>query len=256
MRGLYQVTDIKENMNKSVLITGAAKGLGRAIVQAFSEKENTLFLNYNTSEEKIEKIKEELNIIGVTCVPIQADISDPYQVKNMFKKIYEYTNSIDCLVNNAGVISRKSFIGILEKEWDYVMNVNLRGAFLCSKYAARSMIKNKEGVIINVLSSVLSKKLPMQASYIASKAGLQGLTEAMALELGPYGIRVNAVAPGPVNTEMNLFSDSQLREIVLDTPIRKEILEEDIAKAIHFLSSDEARSITGVTLTVDGGLSI
>jgi 3-oxoacyl-[acyl-carrier protein] reductase len=241
---------------KNVLITGASRGIGREIALRMAKPEINIFLNYNRSHDDAEDVASLVEQEGAKCILLQADVSNHEDIKRMFKEIYLHTDKIDVLVNNAGVLKKQNFISTTEADWDVVLDTNVKGAFLCAKYAARNMIKNKKGCIINIQSTVTQKILSMQSSYVVSKMGLQGLTQAMAKELGPFNIRVNAVSPGPVFTDICQYTEDEKQEILNLIPLRKHTTGNDIAELVSFLASDSAAQISGQIICVDGGLSL
>lgn len=241
---------------KNVLLTGASRGIGREIALHIAKPGVNIFLNYNQSFEDVKHIAVLAENKGAKCFLLQTDISNHEDIKGMFDKIYSYTDRIDILINNAGIIQKKYFISVTEDDWDKVIDTNLKGAFLCAKYAARNMIKFKKGCIVNIISTVTERILSMQSSYIASKSGLKGLTQAMAKELGPFNIRVNAVSPGPVFTDIYQYTEGEKLEILELTPLKRYTECEDIAEVVSFLISEKAKQISGQVICVDGGLSL
>ncbi len=249
---------IMNNMhNKKVaLVTGGAKGIGAAICRALAEQGYTLAINYNTSSVEAQELKTELS--SLTCVEVFcADVSDSSQVQNMFSAINNVFGGVDILVNNAGISQQVLFTDITDEMWQKVIGVNLTGAFNCCRQALPYMINNKSGVIVNIASMWGETGASMEVHYSASKAGLIGLTKALAKEVGLSGIRVNAVSPGVVLTDMmSSFSDEDKDVLKEETPLNKLGTPEDIAQAVSFLVSENASFITGQVISVNGGFVI
>ncbi|MEM3703470.1 MAG: 3-oxoacyl-ACP reductase FabG [Candidatus Bathyarchaeia archaeon] len=239
--------------NKVALVTGAAKGIGRAIAIEFAKEGANVAVNDVVDSSMV---SEEIERMGRKSVPIKADVSNMHEVEQMFSKTVETFGRIDVLVNNAG-INRDAMIHKMSLEdWDAVINVNLKGTFNCSKVAAKYMMEQKYGRIINI-SSVMGQMGNIgSANYVASKAGIIGLTKALALELARYGdITVNAVAPGFVNTEMTWRVPEKILKSFLERiPLRRVAEPEEISRLVVFLASDAAKYITGQVIAINGGL--
>ncbi|MCD6493267.1 MAG: beta-ketoacyl-ACP reductase [Archaeoglobaceae archaeon] len=239
---------------KLMLITGASRGIGRAIAIEAAKNGADVILNYVSDrskplvDETIKKIRE----MGRNAIAIQADVGNWEEVKRM-KKIVDEFGKVCCLVNNAGITKDNLLIKMTKEEWDDVIRVNLSGAFYVTKIFIDHLIETK-GSIIYVSSVVGQDGNIGQANYAASKAGLIGLTRALAMELARYGIRVNAIAPGFTETEMTAKIPEKVKEkIIARIPLRRFALPEEIAKAVIFLASDDASYITGVTMSISGG---
>lgn len=241
---------------QNILITGASRGIGREIALHMAKPGINVFLNYNRSDDDAKHVAGLVEEQGANCYLLQADVSNHGDVQRIFKEIYLHTDRIDVLVNNAGILKKHHFISTTETDWDSVLDTNVKGAFLCAKYASRNMIKHKKGCIINIQSTVTQKILNMQSSYIVSKMGMQGLTQAMAKELGPFNIRVNAVSPGPIFTDIFQYTQEEKQEILNSIPLKKHTTCHDIAELVSFLASDKAAQINGQIICVDGGLSL
>lgn len=234
---------------KTVLITGGSRGIGRAMVEAFSKVGYSVAFTYKNSENDAKILAESTNSIA-----IHADSAVESEVNNAVNIALEKMGKIDCLINNSGVSSFSLFTDLSLEEWNNTIAVNLTGAFLYSKAAARDMINRKQGRIINITSMWGIVGSSCEVHYSAAKAGLIGMTKALAKELGPSGITVNAIAPGLIATDMNKsLSEGDLAEIVEDTPLMKIGLPDDVAKTALFLASDEASFITGDVINVSGG---
>ena len=244
------------NNKKCALVTGGAKGIGEAICRALARDGYSIAINYNSSYASASKLKESLS--SVTDVEIfKADVSDSQQVNAMFDEIEKLFGGVDLLVNNAGIAGQVLFTDITDDMWQRMIGVNLTGAFNCCRRALPSMINNKSGNIINVASMWGEVGASMEVHYSAAKAGLIGLTKALAKEVGLSGVRVNAVSPGVVLTDMmSTFSDEDKASLKEETPLNVLGEASDIADAVSFLASDKARFITGQVLSVNGGFVI
>ncbi len=243
--------------NKVALVTGASRGIGRAIALTLAGYGAIVIINYCGSKEKAEEIVNQIKENGGTAIAYQADVADFEAVKTMFSDITKEYGRIDILVNNAGITKDNLILKMSEEEFDAVINTNLKGVFNCLKQASRIMLKQKEGRIINIssISGVVGN--PGQANYCAAKAGVIGITKSLAKELGSRGITVNAVAPGYINTDMTAVLKDDLKEKVTELIRLKRLGEvEDIAETVAFLASDKASYITGQTIQVDGGLGM
>ena len=191
-------------MKKIILITGASRGIGRDIAKTLSKDSNNMVIaNYNKSEKEAIELKENLKNDGINIEIIKADVSKRNEAKEMVQEVLNKYGKIDVLINNAGISQYKLFNDITDEEWDNIINTNLKSAFMVTQEAVRNMINNKEGCIINISSIWGVAGASMEVAYSTSKAGLIGLTKSLAKELGPSNIRVNAIAPGIINTGMN-----------------------------------------------------
>ena len=243
-------------MNKTALVTGGAKGIGAAICKALANDGYRIALNYNSSFESATELKNELS--SVTHIEIfKADISDSSDVERMFTEIESVFGGVDVLINNAGIAQQALFTDITDEMWQKMIGVNLTGAFNCCRRALPYMIRNKFGKIINITSMWGEVGASMEVHYSASKAGLIGLTKALAKEVGLSGITVNAVSPGVVETDMMAsFSDEVKSSLADETPLGVLGTPENIASAVSFLASDKADFITGQVVSVNGGFII
>ncbi len=241
---------------KTALVTGGAKGIGAAVCRALAKDGYNIALNFNTSEKEALSLKNELSVL--TCVEIfKADVSDSEQVKKMFSEIENIFGGADVLVNNAGIAQQALFTDINDEMWQKMIGTNLTGAFNCCRSALPYMIRQKCGSIINIASMWGEVGASMEVHYSAAKAGLIGLTKALAKEVGLSGITVNAVSPGVVLTDMMAqFSDEDKKVLADETPMGVLGTPEDIAAAVSFLASEKARFITGQVVSVNGGLVI
>lgn len=243
---------------KTVVVTGGSRGIGEAICAAFAREGYAVAVNYNKNREKAEKLALSLSqSYGVPCTAIGCDVSDSAQVSKMFDDIERLLGGVDVLVNNAGVSSQKLFTDITDEDWRGCMGVNLDGAFFCSRAALPHMIRRKSGVIINISSMWGQVGASCEVHYSASKAGLIGMTKALAKEVGPSSVRVNCIAPGVIMTDMmKSFDEETLDELRGETPLARLGTPEDIAEAAVFLASDKASFITGQVLGVNGGFVV
>lgn len=240
---------------KSALITGASRGIGRAIAIELASQGANIAVNYAGNEKKAQEVVEELLQLGVKAFKIQADVANETDVKNMVKDVIKQFGSLDILVNNAGVTKDNLLMRMKEDEFDQVINTNLKGVFLCTKTATRQMMKQRDGRIINVASIVGVSGNPGQANYVAAKAGVIGLTKTTAKELASRNILVNAVAPGFISTDMtDALTEEQREEMLAMIPLAKLGTPENVAKVVRFLASGDADYITGQTIHIDGGM--
>jgi len=247
---------IKLLQDKVAIVTGGASGFGEAIARTFAE-EGAKVVIVDIDLIKGEQVVKDLEKMGWQAIFIKADVSNSGDVQNMVKTTIEKYGRIDILVNNAGVYTRALVVDLTEDLWEKIINVNLKGVFLCSKYVLPYMMKRCEGAIINISSAGGLFPSVGEAAYGASKAGVIALTKTLALEGAPYGIRVNCVCPGPGKTPMLLKSREEvIHKIIEMIPLKKLAEPEEIANAVLFLASDLASHITGTCLVVDGGLTI
>lgn len=240
---------------KKALITGASRGIGRAIALSFAENGADIFINYASSSEEAEKLAEEIRTMGRRAEIFRADVSDFSAAEEMVSVMKKTMGSVDILVNNAGITRDNLVLRMSEEDFDDVLRINLKGSFNCSKHAGRIMLKQKQGKIINISSVVGITGNAGQVNYSASKAGILGMTKSFAREFAPRGINVNALAPGFIATDMTDRLSEDIREKISgDIPLGKMGTAEDVAKAALFLASDLSSYITGQTLSVDGGM--
>jgi len=239
--------------NKVAIITGASQGIGRTIALVFA-KSGANVICIARSESKIKELCLKITDQGGQASPIACDVGDGDAFANAIKSVTNEYGKLDILINNAGITRDALLMRMNDTQWDEVLNTNLKGAFYGMKSAIRPMMKNKYGRIINITSIVGLTGNPGQANYAASKAGLIGMTQSIAKEVGTRGITVNCIAPGWIDTEMTVDLPEDSKKDLLDRiPIGKIGKPEDIAHAAVFLASDEASYITGQTITVDGG---
>lgn len=241
--------------DKVAIVTGASRGIGRAIALELAEKGANIVVNYANNTDKAQEVVREIEQMGRKSVCLKADIRDEKQMKEMVKEVIQTFGSVDILVNNAGVTNDNLIMRMKEEAFDEVIDTNLKGVFNCTKAVSRQMMKQKEGKIINVASIVGVSGNAGQANYVAAKAGVIGLTKTTALEFASRNILVNAVAPGFITTEMtDVLTDEQKESMLNMIPLKKLGKAEDVAKVVRFLASDDANYITGQTLHIDGGM--
>lgn len=241
--------------NKTVIITGANSGIGREIAIAFGRKKANVVVNYIHNEPEAETVVNTIIEAGGQAIMFAADVTDLAACQEMVKKAKETFKTVDVLVNNSGITNDNLIIRMKEIEFDQVIDVNLKGAWNMSKSVARVMMKQKSGNIINIASVVGIIGNAGQSNYVASKAGLIGLTKSLSKELGIRGIRVNAVAPGFIQTAMtDQLSDAVRSDYLKQIPLNAFGEAKDVAHAVMFLASEDANYITGQILSVNGGM--
>jgi len=242
-----------EFSGKTVVVTGSARGIGRVIAEKFASLGASVVIS-DLDQQTVEAVAREL---GGSAAGFKADVTSREDVEALFDKVLEKFGRIDVVINNAGITRDTLMIRMDEKDWDMVLDINLKGAFLVTKTVARIMMKQRSGRIVNISSIVGITGNAGQVNYSASKAGLIGLTRSAAKELAPRGITVNAVAPGYIATDMTAALSDEAKEGFLGRVlIKRPGTPEDVASAVSFLASDEASYITGQVLSVDGGLTI
>ncbi|WP_077617786.1 3-oxoacyl-[acyl-carrier-protein] reductase [Bacillus sinesaloumensis] len=240
---------------KVALVTGASRGIGRTIALELAKAGAKVAVNYSGSEQKANEVVDEIKALGQEAVAIQANVSDSESVTNMVKEVISTFGSLDILVNNAGITRDNLLMRMKEEEWDDVININLKGVFLCTKAVTRQMMKQRSGKIINIASIVGVSGNPGQANYVAAKAGVIGLTKTAAKELASRNINVNAVAPGFITTDMtDKLPDDVKNEMLKLIPLARFGDTTDISGAVLFLASDNSTYMTGQTLHIDGGM--
>jgi 3-oxoacyl-[acyl-carrier protein] reductase len=240
---------------KNALVTGASRGIGRAIALELGRHGVNVAVNYSGSEAKALEVVDELKGLGVQAFAVQCNVSQAVDVQDMVKQVVDTFGSIDILVNNAGITRDNLIMRMKEDDWDAVINTNLKGVFNTTKAATRPMMKQRQGKIINVASVVGIMGNAGQANYVAAKAGVIGLTKSSARELAPRNITVNAVAPGFITTDMTSELPEEVSAAMLkEIPLARFGQPEDIAQVVSFLASDASAYMTGQVLRVDGGM--
>ncbi len=240
---------------KVALVTGAQQGIGKAIALAYGREGASVVINYLDNQAAAEEIASQIRALGQRAVPMAGDVARAADVRRMVEA-GESLGGIDILVNNAGIFPRVEFLDMTEVQWDEVLNVNLKGTFLCTQAVAQKLVeRGRTGAVINLASSAAFRSSPRGVHYVASKAGIVGVTRATALELAPYRVRVNAIAPGTTDTAQPRYgmSEEELQAAGRQVPLGRMGTPEDVADLAVFLASAEARHITGQTLHVNGG---
>ncbi len=239
---------------KVVLVTGSSRGIGKVIAMSFADAGAAVVVSDVLAEEG-EKTAREIRELGNQSIFVQCDVSDSQDVNGMIAKTVDKFGKIDVLVNNAGITRDTLMIRMKDEDWEKVLNINLKGAFYCTRAAAKEMMKKRTGSIVNISSVVGLMGNLGQANYSASKAGLIGLTKSAAKELAPRGITVNAVAPGFIETEMTQKLSEQVKETYKKViPLNCFGAPQDVANTVLFLASENAKYITGEVIRVDGGM--
>jgi 3-oxoacyl-[acyl-carrier protein] reductase len=241
--------------DKVALVTGASRGIGRAIATSLAGAGAAVVVNYKGNQAAAEQVVREIEAAEGHALAVQADISQAEEVERLFKTVLERFGKIDILVNNAGITRDTLLLRMKEDDFDMVLDTNLRGVFLCTKAALRPMTKARGGRIINITSVVGLMGNAGQANYAAAKAGIIGFTKSVAREMASRGITVNAVAPGYIETELTGVLSEQIRQAIMENiPLGRMGAPQDVANVVCFLASDAAGYLTGQTLTVDGGM--
>ena len=241
--------------NKVAVVTGGSRGIGRAIALELARRGASVVVNYNRSAEAGAEVVAAIEETGGQAVAVQADVGDFEQAAGLIQAAVDKFGRIDVLVNNAGTTRDQLLMLMKEGDWDDVLRTNLKSVFNCCKAAARPMVRQRQGRIINISSVSGIAGQGGQTNYAASKAGIIGFTKSLAKELGPRSITVNCVAPGFIPTDLTADLSEELKQKAIEaTPLRRMGEPKEVAYAVAFLASDEASFITGETLTVDGGL--
>ena len=237
---------------KVIIVTGASRGIGREIAKVLAQEGNIVIANYNKSEERALELQNELKELGFVIDIFKCDVSKREEVKSMIDFAINKYGKIDVLVNNAGVDREKMFLDITDEDWDYIMQNNLYSVFCCTQEAIKYMLNQKSGNIINISSIYGTSGGSCDVHYSASKAGINGMTKALAKEYGLSNIRVNAIAPGAIFTEMNAnVSDEDWEEVKKEIPLGKIGNTIDIARCVKWLVEDEYT--TGQVIEINGG---
>lgn len=237
---------------KTILVTGASRGIGKAIAKTLAKNNYQVIANYNKSYEKALGLQDELKSENIDIDIFKADVSNRDEVKKMIDFILNKYKKIDVLINNAGIDQEGIFQDISDEEWNNIINVNLYSVFCTTQEVVKNMIQNKSGCIINISSIYGTQGGACSVAYSASKAGIDGITRSLAKELGPSNIRVNSIAPGFINTDMNNYlSQEEINKIIDETPLQKIGEPEDIAKCVNWLIEDNFT--TGQIISINGG---
>lgn len=240
---------------KTAVVTGASRGIGKAIALKLAELGANIVINYRSSSNSVEELIKEIEAKGSKAIAVQGDVSVFAEAENMMKKAVEAFGSLDILVNNAGITKDGLILRMKEEDFDKVIEVNLKGAFNCIRHATPIMMKQKSGKIINISSVVGVSGNAGQVNYSAAKAGIIGMTKSAARELASRGINVNAVAPGFIQTDMTEILSDKVKENTLNNiPLKKFGTAQDVANLVSFLASPSADYITGQVINVDGGM--
>ncbi|MEH7373661.1 3-oxoacyl-[acyl-carrier-protein] reductase [Neobacillus drentensis] len=240
---------------KAALVTGASRGIGREIALELARQGANVAINFSGSEAKANEVVDEIKAIGREAFAVKCDVSNSGEVAEMVKGTIDRFGKLDILVNNAGITRDNLLMRMKEEEWDDVININLKGVFLCTKAVTRQMMKQRVGRIINIASIVGVSGNPGQANYVAAKAGVIGLTKTTAKELASRNITVNAIAPGFITTDMtDKLPEDVKTEMLKLIPLARLGEPKDIAKITAFLASDDSAYMTGQTLHIDGGM--
>jgi len=243
---------------KVALITGGRQGMGKSHALLLAKSGAKVVVS-DISQEDCEKVVKEIEKSGGEAIAIKCDVSKKTEVDDMVKKTIAKWGKIDILVNNAGICQFKPFLELTEEEWDKTLNINLKGYFLCAQAAAKEMVKQKSGVIVNIASIAMGQVgigIPYIVHYCASKGGIVAMAEALAAELAPFNIRVNTIAPGGIDTPMAAAAKTDpetLEKSLSRIPMHRFGQPQEVSNAVLFLASDESSYITGATLVVDGG---
>ncbi len=240
---------------KTAIVTGSGRGLGKAICMRLAQLGANIVLNDIVSSDSVDETEKEFKALGYNVIVTKGDVSNSEDVKKMVSEAIAAFGSIDILVNNAGITRDKPMLMMSEEDWDLVLKINLKGAFICTKAVAKVMLKQRSGKIVNIASVAGRYGNPGQANYSASKAGLIGLTKTTAKELAPRGITCNAVAPGLIRSHMtDVLSDEIKKTYLNNIPLGRFGTPEDVANVVGFLSSSDSDYVTAQVIDIDGGL--
>ena len=244
-----------EEERKIVLITGGSRGIGKETAKVYAENGYDVAINYVSEKTDVEGIKKEFQDMGVKCLMVKADVSNEEDVNNMVEKVISEFGKIDVLVNNAGITKDTLLMRMSKEDFDKVIDINLKGTFLVTKAVSKYMMKKRCGSIINLSSVVGVAGNSGQSNYSASKAGIIGFTKSIAKELASRNIRVNAVAPGFIETDMtNVLKDEVKESIGNQIPLKRMGTAREVAEVIYFLGTEKSSYITGQVINIDGGM--
>jgi 3-oxoacyl-[acyl-carrier protein] reductase len=240
---------------KTAVVTGASRGIGRAIALKLAKLGANVVVNYRNSIDAVQEVVKEIEALGAKALAVQCDISNYSDVENMMKKCIKEFGSIDIIVNNAGITKDGLLLRMKEEDFDNVIDINLKGAFNCTKHVSAIMLKQRSGRVINISSVTGLTGNAGQVNYSAAKAGIIGMTKSVAREFASRGVTCNAVAPGYIQTDMTDILPSKVMDSMLNTiPLKRLGNPEDVANVVAFLASEEASYITGQVISVDGGM--
>jgi len=246
-----------EEAKRTIVVTGGSRGIGRSICLAMAQPDSRIYFNYFPQDPAAADTEKQIVALGSEVRSACVNVVSEKEVSEFLDGIITETGRIDVLVNNAGITRDSLLVRMKEADWDAVLNVNLKGAFHCTRIAAKQMMKQRSGCIINIASIVGVTGNPGQANYVVSKAGIIGLTKTAAKELAPRGITVNAVAPGFIETDMTDALPENIKNIMLgQIPLGRAGKPEDVANMVAFLASEQAAYITGQVIHVSGGMYI
>ena len=242
--------------SRIALVTGASRGIGRAIAVALARHDHAVAINYRSGTDEAKETLAAVEEAGAEGIVVQADVTDPAAVKEMFQEVEERLGPVSVLINNAGIRRDGRALRMTDDAWDSVIATNLTGAFSCSRRALRTMVRERWGRIVNVTSVAGLRGIPGQANYCAAKAGLIGLTKALAAEVSKSGVTVNAVAPGLIDTDLtSSLPAERFSELVSAIPAGRSGTPDDIAEVVAFLCSDDAAYVNGSVLPIDGAMT-
>lgn len=242
---------------KTVLITGASRGIGASLAQNFASQSYNVIINYNNSKKEALELLEKIRDFGGSAIAVKGNVSDFNDAKKLVERASEEFGSIDVLINNAGIAEQKLFTEITEKDWKLMFDINVHGMFNCTHHVVKDMIKNHSGKIINISSMWGVTGGACEVHYSASKAAVIGFTKALAKELGPSGVQVNCVAPGLIDTKMNSnIFECDIKNLIENTPCSRIGTVQDVSNIVLFLASSESDFITGEVININGGFLI
>ena len=242
-------------MNKVIIVTGASRGIGREIAKGLAKKGYTIIANYNKSEQQILELQEELEKENIKIDIFKADVSKRNEAKELVENTINKYGKIDVLINNAGISQIKEFTQITDEDWNNMINTNLNSVFYMTQETCKNMIHNKKGCIINISSIWGVEGASCEVHYSVSKAGIDAMTKSLAKEMGPSNIRINSIAPGFINTEMNKhLSEEEINNIKEEIPLERIGQAKDIEKCVEWLIEDEYT--TGQVISINGGWGI
>ncbi|MBN2484152.1 MAG: 3-oxoacyl-[acyl-carrier-protein] reductase [Candidatus Omnitrophica bacterium] len=242
---------------KTVVVTGGSRGIGRACCLAFAREGANIAFTYHKNKEKADSLKKELDELGVQSLSLQADIREYDRCRNVIKEVCSHFTQVGVLINNAGIVKDRALMMMSPDDWKEVIDTNLTGTFNMTRAVITSFLKQKNGCIINISSVSGIVGIPRQTNYSAAKAGIIGFTKALAKEVAAYNVRVNAVCPGYIDTEMlNGIPENIKEEITKNIPVGRIGQPEEIAQLCVYLASDKGRYIIGDIIKIDGGLAI